>query len=102
MAASERSVQRSIGDPELEEDMALARLCKARNGYLNAPADGLSWGKQDCILADGSEAELFRIDLYIDGFGETFTARIDQCRARQLISDLQEFINAGGKVDGYV
>lgn len=91
-----------IEDEELAGQAGMVERMKKLAGYLNSPADGISWDKEDCVLPDGKQVTVFRIDVVIDGFGESYTARIDQFRARQLMSSLREFVNAENRVDGYV
>lgn len=91
-----------IEDEELAEQMKMMERMRMVQRYSNSPADGISWGKEDCVMPNGEPARLFRIDVIVDGFGETYTARIDQFRARQLISSLEEYVNAGNQVEGYV
>jgi hypothetical protein len=90
-----------IEDEELAEQMKMMERMKMLQQYSNSPADGISWGLEKCVLLNGEQATVFRIDVVIDGFRESYTARIDQLMARQLIKSLQEYINAGNQVEGY-
>ena len=91
-----------IEDEDLAEQMKMMERMKILQQYSNSPADGISWGIENCVLLNGERTMVFRIDVVIDGFKESYTARIDQFRARQLISSLQQYVNAGNQVEGYV
>lgn len=92
----------STEEEELEEQKNFLALMKARQAYIETPADAIAFGARDCVLWNGKEQQLFGIQIFVDGFGESYMAFIDECRARQLMAALSQFLEARGRVEGYV